>query len=255
MDSENKYGMKAMHTALLTMLEEFDAICVNNNITYSLAFGSMLGAVREHGIIPWDDDVDIIIDRNNYHRLGAILESSSDKFEIEKNNNNSLWLPRLRYKDKEKSDFFDYELTIDLFLIDNVPDSHILAKIKLLMIHTLQGMCKKSMNLKKGNILQKIATFVTYLMGKLFPSSFKYRMYNKVSAMSNSKSTKCCACYNAEYLYCGKQYDKQLLEKVSRVKFDNIAAPISSSYDHYLKILYGDYMTPPNEKDRVPKHS
>ena len=252
MDIENKYGMRNMHIALHQMLMDFDAICKENGIIYSLGFGSMLGAVRDHGIIPWDDDIDILIDRNNFSILKDTLVSSKS-FALERNKNNAPWLPRFRYKNKSSQ--FGYELTIDVFIIDNVPESVIGARLKLISVLLLQGMIKTELNLKKGNVGQKLASFFAFFIGKLLPFKFKLRLFDCISQISNNKNTHHCACYNAEFLYAGREYDGRLLNDIVRVSFDGHLLPVSNLYDSYLTSLYGDWRIPPSLENRVTKHS
>ena len=78
MDIENKYGTLAIQKELLVLLKEFHSFCKRNNIQYSLAYGSLLGAVRHKGLIPWHDDLDIMVDRDNYSVLRSALISESD---------------------------------------------------------------------------------------------------------------------------------------------------------------------------------
>ena len=70
----------------------------------------------------------------------------------------------------------------------------------------------------------------------------------------NMKNTRNCACYNSEYLYVGRRYDGRLLTETIKMRFDGLEIPVSKYYDSYLTALYGDYMTPPPQQKRIPKH-
>lgn len=69
MDSDNKYGVLSRQLELLQMMKDIHKFLVDNKIQYSLGGGSALGAVRENGFIPWDDDIDINFDIHNYEKF------------------------------------------------------------------------------------------------------------------------------------------------------------------------------------------
>ncbi len=252
MDRDDRYGMKTMHGELLSMLESFDQFCRQHDIRYSLGFGSMLGAVREHGIIPWDDDIDLIIDRGNYRRLREAIKSSED-FTLLSNNKEVMWIPRVRRKAMPAGQFA-YTPTIDLFLVDHVPDSALAAKCKLLMVLILHGMVKNGQPYKTS-LARRVAYSILHLVGCLFPMSFKFWLLEKVYALSNGHKTRHCAIYNVEVLYAGRRLDAALMDEMTYMPFDHIQAPVSKKYDSCLTTLYGDYMTPPQKKKQIPKHS
>ena len=76
----SEYGLETIHNDLLNLLKSFDSLCRNNNILYSLYAGSLLGAVREKGFIPWDDDVDVIMVYEEYVKLQSIIKGNNEYY-------------------------------------------------------------------------------------------------------------------------------------------------------------------------------
>ncbi len=96
MDLKNEYGTLDVQKGLLILLKEFHSFCTLNKIEYSLAWGSLLGAVRHKGFIPWDDDLDVMMDRKNYNRFVQRICKSSKL--ICHFNENGLWIDKIRIK-------------------------------------------------------------------------------------------------------------------------------------------------------------
>ena len=76
---QNSYGLETIHKSLLKALIEFDKICRNNNISYALYGGTMLGAERNKKFIPWDDDADICMTRNQYEKLCNVISNNNKR--------------------------------------------------------------------------------------------------------------------------------------------------------------------------------
>lgn len=249
MDLENKYGTQEFQLRLLGLLKEFDAFCAKNNIIYSLAGGSLLGAIRHNGIIPWDDDLDIIADRENYTRLLQEIKKS-DNFVLSR----SIWIYMICMKEDASLDIRKRP-TLDLFVFDNVPDSKLINGIKLSLLKVLQGMMKKKPSYERYSLLYKVCIFITYSFGRLFPYKLKFKLYDAISQIGNGRKTTYVTCYNTMFKYLNLRYNNTLLKNIIRHPFDNIEAPITAEYDHYLRNQYRDYMKLPPEADRKPSHT
>lgn len=251
MDTENKYGTLEMQRSLLVLLKYFHRFSEINSIKYSLAYGSLLGAVRHQGFIPWDDDLDIIVDRDNYTKI-ICAASSYDPLEIERVTSETLWVDRVRMSGGE--DKGSYLPTIDIFVLDNIPENRIVASFKFLCIYMMQGMMKSKLSLRKGSFIMKLFSLMTWLLGCLFPIKTKYRWYQSISQWGNNKRVTEIACFNACFKDVHCRFTHNIMEEINMVPFESLIIPIMKGYDNFLTSRYGDYMTPPKEKDRIPQH-
>lgn len=252
MDVENKYGTFEIQNELLLLLKEFDDFCVRNNIDYSVSSGTLLGAVRHGGFIPWDDDVDCIFDRSNYIRLKDLI-NSSPSLTLECATRKSLWIDRIRLNKSDQNG--KYIPTIDVFVLDNCPDKPVIANCKMLAIKTLQGMMKSELNFKNYSIIGAISSIVLFLLGRFFSMAVKYRLYSFVQQWGNRTPSKYLKIYNDQYKGLKCSFPTNIMHGTQRMPFETLYVNGFSYYDEYLRIIYGDnYLTPPSEADRVPTH-
>lgn len=252
----------------LEILKDVAAFCEKNGIRYSLAYGTLLGAIRHKGFIPWDDDVDIMMPREDYDRFRK--EYRSDKFIfIDSSVISDCYIAFGRVCDCKRTLTRSYipwhgrsvstGVWIDIFPLDRVPDDmdgfmKIYGSMQLLnryttklrRIHageaesysymrTLWANLKKSMN---PNFRKLSPETVAGYMESII------RMSN--SCASHSMSQICCPSSNPEH------FDMDDLEKYIYADFDGEKFSILAEYDKLLTITYGDYMTLPAKKDRHP---
>lgn len=245
MDTKNEYGTRAIQNELLPLLKDFHEFCIEHEIQYSLAYGSLLGAVRHKGFIPWDDDVDVIVTRDNFMKIRqAIVENP--RFQWDYLTKASLWIARIRSSDQFSET--DYPPMVDIFILDNVPNNKLFAKLKLLAVMFLQGTVKMKPELNRFRFHMKICAYVTYLIGKILPERTKFLMYEKVSQWGNKNETKRISCYNTIFGYMGQTFSYKMIMNYIRCPFEDTELSVMSGYDEFLTVVYGDYMIPPQDK-------
>lgn len=249
MDINNEYGCLEIHNELLKLMKYFHEFCVKNEIKYSMIGGSLLGTVRDNGFIPWDDDIDIMVERKSLKTLIKLIEGSN-VLKIKR----TLWVYRVQMNDSVVIKN-GYTPTLDLFMVDNMPDNIKERQIHLFKLYALQGMIKEKPDYSRFTLKNKVLLFSTYYLGKLFSQSFKMNLYDKIAQSKNEVSTQYKAIFYAQFHQLKFLYPKDMMERVSLHKFENIEVYITDEYDSVLTMTYGDYMTPPKKKERKPIHS
>lgn len=242
-------SIRDLQLYLLPIMEDIDNFCRQNQIKYSLCGGSLLGSIRHKGFIPWDDDLDLMFDRENYEKFIQIAKKSlPDKYEIV----GDTWIKRIKRKDNPNDEF--QEGFVDLFVMDTIPDNRIVSMFKNIILKTLQGMLKARFEPEKYSLINKIEIKATHALGKLFSVKSKQKMYESVSKWGN-KNSKRVNIYNSMFNQIGKfSYTANIMDSIIDVQFENITVCGISDFNQYLTVAYGDYMKLPPENERVPIH-
>ena len=254
----NEYGLAERQNELLSMLKDVDKILTGNGIAYSLCGGTLLGAIRHKGFIPWDDDIDIMLDRKNYKKMVDMFMGNGMITPLQIGGgtgyriNRIQWIYRIQ-KDGDIRQGLEAP-TIDIFVMDNCPDNVLLRKLKVLFIKFLQGMMKDELALENQSLPYRLCLVVTYLLGRLFSDETKFRWYDSVSQIGNKKQSHSLTGYNDLFKLLNLRYTANLLECIERHQFEDSMMPVTKEYDSYLTTQYGDYMVPPEKEDRIAIH-
>lgn len=251
-----KMKLDEIKSIQLHILKEVDAICRENNIKYFLTGGTLLGAIRHGGYIPWDDDIDIALLRPEYDKLIEALKKCSDKNSIHiltsDNNPNHIW----PFAKVIHEDTIVYELgvelgvNIDIFPIDSLFDDRKKCERFINRINFI----RKFINLKllenvdrKGLFKRIIITSLRKVI-KPIPIIYFVKKVEKILSRLRHNDSK----YVAAVVGAWGSKEIILRESISETimhKFENGEYPIPVGYDHILSSLYGDYMQlPPIEK-------
>lgn len=248
---EKEYG-EFVHSKLFDLLMDFHRICEKNNLRYSLYAGTMLGAIRHKGFIPWDDDIDLLMPRQDFEKLKSIIDKELEGT-VYYFNHTADRVAEINYI-KEQTLFKNkavLSLGLDIYIVDNLPDDMGQRKKFLFKIKMMQGMMKKGkINWKRYNFKGKMLVFGTKLLGAGKSLKSICDKYDILSQKYNNIQTKECFVSNDSYDWMNYHYPREMFENYITVPFETGEAKILADYDFMLKTDYGDYMQLPPEEDR-----
>ena len=235
---------KQLHMDMLALLQKFDAICRENSIHYSLHGGTLLGCIREHGFIPWDDDIDVSMTREEYTKLLNVFKDTAfnESFYLDYTTNRC---PQLWMKQPGKQPVW-----LDIFVWDYISEKRIPQKIKILGLSFFLAFLKTDRTMKLSSESRKYTGFKHllilggYQLGKLFPLKQKL-------LWADSFSRKLCGSKllinRSNDLYAGMIIilPKEVMMSYEDREFENTTLMVSASWHDILSSSYGeDYMTP-----------
>ena len=261
--NKKELSLSEIQNRELRILQYLHEICVENNITYFLFYGTLLGAVRHKGFIPWDDDLDVIVPREDYERLLVILHNQ-DKYRLLANEYYSdYYYPFAKLVDPETKlveygvlECKELGVWVDIFPLDTTPNNPILQKLHVKTVNKLINMNRyisaEEEALKKE--MNTVPKKIKYIIAKRFKNNTLINMVNKVAKIYSKKNTK----YMGDLLW-GSDFDLVFLRewfgKPRQMQFENGLYYIPSDYDSLLKQIYGDYMELPPEEKRHSNHA
>lgn len=242
----DEYGLDTIHRLLIAGLTYLDRVCRENNIKYSLHGGALLGAERNGKLIPWDDDLDISMERAEYHRLISVIDKTNSKYYL---NTESTWVPRLVIVDANQTAF------IDIFIWDYITESCCGQKIKIALLRFLQGMMKQDTDYKRFNIKYRIILFLTYLIGHIFSWDTKICCFRYISMHCFTGNKKFIHRSNDSFKGVSFIFDKDYMSEYHDIQLEGHRFMVNKRYHEFLERNYGvNYLIPSPAIERKPMH-
>ena len=252
----------------LIIFDAFRRVCEKHNIIYMMGGGSALGTVRHEGFIPWDDDIDINMPRNDFERFKGVSDELGDTFVFCAPNHKDTAVERFGkiFMRKGPDDAeWQQNTSIDLFVIENLPKNHIHRQIKGMISTIGMGLAaassfysSKTEELKRvlcssprGKFSYYIRVYVGFLVSffptvKLYNFADRLNQYHKVTGVSGVPS--------GRKHYFGEQFPTEVYLPTISGLFEGRTVPLEHDTDRYLSNLYGrNYMELPPE-DQREKH-
>ena len=239
----------------IRILKEIDAICTAHSVRYSLQYGTLLGAVRHQGFIPWDDDVDICMPREDYERFVSIVKSGLETptwLEILDSSRDDYYLPFAKVIDnrtiaKMGSSESEYGIWVDVFPVDYVPQNEFLRKccinicciMRELTISTITALPSSETRARHW-LRRRILNRIGNIIGKRNVCLLTI----KTMTLFSARKTDYVACLFPNYRYRELfQYDT--LFGQTDLLFEGLSLKGPAEYDVVLKQIYGNYMALP----------
>jgi lipopolysaccharide cholinephosphotransferase len=256
-----------LHRCHLLLAQELKRICEENNIKYFMIAGTLLGAVRHKGFIPWDDDMDFAVMREDYARfLDVCKKDLGEDFELQEmftDDNYALPMAKILLKGTrfvERTTAKNKALKgiyIDVFPYDNIPDDEKLRRKHNRNTYVLKRwfLAKQGYSIaEKGQTFKAIIYILLKFLGFFVSKNFIRNKLDKELRRFENQKTKKVAAIGGAYPYSKESVEREWFLESTELPFENITLSAPKGYVEYLTYFYGDYMTPPPEGKRENRH-
>lgn len=257
--------LRGVQKRTLDMIKYFKAFCLRNNLTFFMCGGGCIGAVREKGFIPWDDDLDVFMPRDDYNRLMALWREQEpcDRYDL-------LCTDKHRFCGNIFTTMVDLQTTairpqlaaldipqglvIDIFPIDGCPDDRLerLKQKAWAMIYSL--FMAQVVPVNHGGITavgsRVLLTLIPFPTWRYKLWRLAERQMSKYKISDCSKITELCAGVG----YMQNEYPASAFESAVWLPFEDTELPVPVGYDAYLRMAFGDYLTPPPPEKQKTIH-
>lgn len=253
--------LKQLQLDILVKVHEF---CIKNNIEYFLSDGTLIGAIRHKGYIPWDDDIDISMTRPNYDKFiktfnGAYKDLTVYAPEL----NWNFYAPYANVCDNRTilkegdngHNGIDFGIKIDVFPIDGVSSDYkkYLTAFKKIKFYNATLSVKRRLNLwNNKNKIGSLKSIILYLITIPFSYTYIQKNIHKIALQHTYSKSE----YATQVTFFSKprHFRKEIFESYIDVDFEGYKLRTIANYDTYLRTYYGDYMQLPPENERVGHH-
>lgn len=256
--NDNNTMLKEMQACQLRILMDFQKVCDMNNIRFYLAFGTCLGAIRHHGFIPWDDDIDLFMRIDDIEKLIEVQDQLPAHLYLQTHDKEpEFGLPIVRIRDSSttliEADHYDRDINhgvyIDIYPLFYCNESSFKMKVSVIESFICRLFIYNAPPSNKG----VVSAIISNLLLHLFPNSQKKKigeyLYRKITSQKKTKYVS-----NFPDISQGRYYQDEWFEEPVMADFEGIKMPLPTKASEFLTYYFHDYMQLPPESERQFHH-
>ena len=254
--------LRQLQLAMLETLKVFDAFCRKHDIKYSLYAGSLLGAVRHRGFIPWDDDLDVCMSRAEYERFISLWEQEQPEGYIlqNKENTRAYWQSFSKIR-KDHTTFLQEEreagqyhtgVFLDVFPLDRIPNGKLNRAIYKWHCMKYQLLTREFVPPKAGLVTRLGSAVILTCTPKSCREKLRQKTLKKITRYNGQENLEIAAIETMASLR--KPFAADMLDSYVDLPFEDGAYMCFAGWHNHLQRKFGDYMQLPPEEDRAWRH-
>lgn len=254
--------LRHLQMVILSIMKDIDDLCQRNGIEYYLLGGSAIGAIRHKGFIPWDDDLDIIMNNDNYNKFVEVCRTqldSSKYFFQEGLKDWSMYFSKVRLKGTKLGEGVSYTdnpdmqgIFVDVFKMDNVSANMLQARWQYFCAKAY--LCYQLATRGDKNDTFGVKKHLMIMMSFPLKSKSLRNWFKRQVEKYNGKETGYWGFFYGRTKFRTAVVRKDYFGKPCRVPFEDTELCVPEHYHEYLTQMFGDYMTPPPIEQQVGLH-
>ena len=248
--------MKKIWKCELDLLEKFISVCEKYELRYFMSGGSLLGAIRHKGFIPWDDDIDVDMFREDYEKLIKIApeEFTGNLFFQTSYNDNGYVRPHVQIRNSDTTAIVEHEkglkfnqgIFIDIFPLDAVPRNKVMKRIQSIVMFFWMNFLRAGIMVNpqfNDCTWKNVAHYIAWPFFKVVNYKYFFSLYEKISSYYNEDKTLQVGEISFDYSdHC--IWDRHYFDDIVMKDFAYLKVACPKEYDKVLTKTFGDYMTP-----------
>lgn len=254
--------LRRLQLTMLEILKVFDAFCRENCLKYSLYGGTLLGAVRHEGFIPWDDDIDVCMSRADYDEFLKLWEKSHPEGYVLQNKENSVYYDQSFSKiRKDHTTFLQDEreignhhtgIFLDVFPIDRIPNGFIKRTVFKFNCMMYLLLTREFVPPKSSFPVRFVSSLVLAFIPKSKRTKTRRKLLSKITMHNGTLEYETVSIETMRTI--NSPFSSKMLDSYTQCIFEGESFMCFSDWNGYLRIEFGNYMVLPPKEERIWRH-